>query len=443
MKRNAGRPNILVTTGGKGVAAHAGARLLCELADELGLRTGLSEAMAPTKKRRRGHDRGQVLVDLAVAIADGATAISDLRVLADQPALFGDVASVPTTWRTLQAIDAAALERIASARAQARAEAWAAGVDPGFYVIDIDATLVGAHSEKEGAGPNYKHGFGFHPLMAFLDATGEPLAARLRPGNASAGNAEDHVIVLDDALAQLPVDPAISEVIARADTAGCSHRFTEACRARDVRFVVGHKLSAEVAAVVTQLPKKRWQRAISADGTEERDSGEVAEITDLVDLSHWGEGTRMIARRELPHPGAQLTFSDLDGYRYQVFITDHEEADVCFLEGLYRGRGRCEQRICDAKDTGLANLPSASFAINAAWLAMVLIAGDLLVWMKGLCLEGELARAEPKRLRYTLLHTAGVLVHSARRTTLRIAEGWPWADDLVVAFTRLPNWSSA
>jgi hypothetical protein len=384
-----------------------------------------------------------VLVDLAVAIADGATAISDLRVLADQPALFGDVASVPTTWRTLQAIDAAALERIASARAQARAEAWAAGVDPGFYVIDIDATLVGAHSEKEGAGPNYKHGFGFHPLMAFLDATGEPLAARLRPGNASAGNAEDHVIVLDDALAQLPVDPAISEVIARADTAGCSHRFTEACRARDVRFVVGHKLSAEVAAVVTQLPKKRWQRAISADGTEERDSGEVAEITDLVDLSHWGEGTRMIARRELPHPGAQLTFSDLDGYRYQVFITDHEEADVCFLEGLYRGRGRCEQRICDAKDTGLANLPSASFAINAAWLAMVLIAGDLLVWMKGLCLEGELARAEPKRLRYTLLHTAGVLVHSARRTTLRIAEGWPWADDLVVAFTRLPNWSSA
>ena len=443
MKRNAGRPNIVVTTGGKGVAAHAGARLLCELADELGLRTGLSEAMAPTKKRRRGHDRGQVLVDLAVAIADGATAISDLRVLADQPALFGDVASVPTTWRTLQAIDAAALERIASARAQARAEAWAAGVDPGFYVIDIDATLVGAHSEKEGAGPNYKHGFGFHPLMAFLDATGEPLAARLRPGNASAGNAEDHVIVLDDALAQLPVDPAISEVIARADTAGCSHRFTEACRARDVRFVVGHKLSAEVAAVVTQLPKKRWQRAISADGTEERDSGEVAEITDLVDLSHWGEGTRMIARRELPHPGAQLTFSDLDGYRYQVFITDHEEADVCFLEGLYRGRGRCEQRICDAKDTGLANLPSASFAINAAWLARVLIAGDLLVWMKGLCLEGELARAEPKRLRYTLLHTAGVLVHSARRTTLRIAEGWPWADDLVVAFTRLPNWSSA
>jgi hypothetical protein len=443
MQRNAARPNIVVTTGGKGVAAHAGARLLCELADELGLREGLSEAMAPTKKRRRGHDRGRVLVDLAVAIADGATTISDLAVLADQPALFGDVASVPTTWRALEAIDEAAQERIAAARATARANAWAAGLDPGFYVIDLDATLVGAHSEKQGAAPNYKHGFGFAPLMAFLDATGELLAARLRPGNAAPGNAEDHVIVLDDALAQLPVDPHRSEVIARTDAAGCSHAFTEACRQRGIRFVVGHKLSAELAAVVINVPKNRWKRAISADGAQERDSGEVAEITDLVDLSRWGEDTRMITRRELPHPGAQLTFSDVEGYRYQVFITNHQEDDICFLDALYRGRGRCERRICDAKDTGLTNLPSASFAINAAWLTLVLIAGDLLVWLKGLCLDGELARAEPKRLRYALLHTAGVLVRSARRTTLRIAEGWPWADDLVAAFTRLPNWSSA
>jgi hypothetical protein len=443
MKRNASRPSIVVTTGGKGVATHAGARLLCQLADELGLRQGLSAAMAPTKKRRRGHDRGQVLVDLAVAIADGATAISDLRVLADQADLFGDVASVPTAWRTLEAIGPEIQERIASARAKARAKAWAAGLDPGFYVIDLDATLVDAHSPKDGAAPNYKHGFGFAPLMAFLDATGEPLAALLRPGNAAPSKAEDHVIVLDDALAQLPIDPRRCEVIARTDTAGCSHTFTEACRERNVRFIVGHRLRADVAAVVTNVPKSRWHRAISADGGEEREFGEVAEITDLVDLSRWSEGTRMIVRRELPHPGAQLTFSDVDGYRYLVFITDHQEDDVCFLDALYRGRGRCERRICDSKDTGLTNFPSANFAINAAWLTLVLMAGDLLVWMKGLCLEGELARAEPKRLRYTLLHAAGVLVRSARRTTLRIAEGWPWADDLVVAFTRLPNWSSA
>ena len=248
---------------------------------------------------------------------------------------------------------------------------------------------------------------------------------------------------VDEALAQLPVDPTGTEVIVRTDTAGCSHRFIDACSERNVRFFVGHKLSAELAAVVMEIPENRWQATVPADGTQMRDSGEVAEITDLVDLSGWGPGTRMIARRELPHPGAQLRFTDVEGHRYQVFITDHIDPDVGFLEALYRGRGRCEQRICDAKDTGLANLPSSSFAINSAWLALVLIAGDLLAWMKGLCLDGELARADPKRLRYTLLHTAGVLVRSARRTTLRIAEGWPWADDLVSAFARLPNWPTA
>lgn len=161
MKRSNGRPALRVTTGGKGVVAHAGARLLCDLADGVGLSAGLSEAMASTKKRRRGHDRGEVLVDLAVAVADGATTISDLRVLANQPSLFGEVASTATAWRTLRAVDDAALARIAGARADARRVAWEAGMDPGFYVIDIDGTLVNAHSDKQGAAPNYKHGFGF------------------------------------------------------------------------------------------------------------------------------------------------------------------------------------------------------------------------------------------------------------------------------------------
>ena len=441
MKDTQRRPGLVVTTGGRCVVAHAGARLLCDLADDLGLTAGLSAAMAPTKKRRRGHDRGRVLVDLAIALADGATAISDLRALANQPALFGEVASIPTAWRTLESVDAAALERIAAARAQARARAWAAGMDPGFSVIDIDGTLVNAHSEKEGAAPTYKHGFGFYPLLAYLDRTGEPLAALLRPGNAGSGTAADHVAVLGAALFQLPVDPRTGEVIVRTDSAALSHEFLEACRERAVRFVVGHALTADIARIVVQVPASRWIPAISADGMDEREGAEVAEISDLVDLSGWPEGTRMIARREEPHPGAQLTFTDVDGHRYQVFVTDHPERDVPFLEALYRGRGRVECAIRDAKDTGLANLPSADFAINQAWLALVLVAGDLLAWMKGLCLRDELAQATPKRLRYALLHAAGVIVRSARRLTLRIAAGWPWADELVSAFARLPSWS--
>jgi len=440
MKGTRRRPALAVTTGAKGVVAHAGARLVCDLADDVGLTDELSVAMAPTKQRRRGHDRGEVLVDLAVAVADGATSISDLRVLSDQPALFGEVASVATAWRTLEAIDDAALGRIAAARAAARRRAWAAGMDPGFYVIDIDGSLVTAHSEKEQAAPTYKRGFGFYPLLAYLDATGEHLAGLLRPGNAGSGTAADHVAVLDQALFQLPVDPKKTEVIVRTDAAGCSHAFLEACTERKVRFCCGKNLTAELAKVVVSVPKRRWRTTISADGTEEREVGQVAEITDLVDLSAWPEGTRMLVRKEEPHPGAQLTFTDVEGHRYQVFITNHPAKDICFLEALYRGRGRCERTIKDAKDAGLSNFPSQSFAINQAWLAVVLVAGDLFAWTKWLCLEGDLARAEPKRLRYTLLHTAGVVVRSARRTTLRLAEGWPWATELVAAFSRLPSW---
>jgi hypothetical protein len=316
-------------------------------------------------------------------------------------------------------------------------------MDPGFYVIDIDGTLVTSDSEfKQGAAATYKKGFGFHPLMSYLDATGEPLAAKLRPGNAGSGTSADYLEVLDASLAQLPVSPQDHQIVARSDSAGCSHEFLDACHERGVRFCVGHPLTETMAQAVTNLPERAWMPAITADGTDIRDGAEVAEITHLVDLSGWPARTRAIARREDPHPGAQLTFTDIDGHRYQIFLTDLEDPDICYLEGIYRGRGRAECHIRDAKDTGLANLPSADFAINCAWLMIVLLAGDLLAWLRGICLDGDLARAEPKRLRYCLLHTAAVMVRTGRRTILRIAEGWPWADHLVAAFARLPGWAA-
>ena len=266
---------------------HAGARLLVDVADRLGLTAGLSAAMAPTKQRRRGHDRGEVLVDLAVAVADGATTISDLAVLRNQPALFGDVASHATAWRSLEAIDDDTLIRIRAARADARRRAWAAGADPGFYVIDIDGTLVNSHSDKELAAPNYKKRFGFYPIVSFLDATGEALACLLRAGNAGSNTAVDNIAVLDDSLAQLPIDPAEAEVIARTDAAGMTHKYLDACRERHVRFISGHELSADIAAVLISLPQQRWQPAISADGSDWRDYAHVTEITDLVDLTGW------------------------------------------------------------------------------------------------------------------------------------------------------------
>ncbi len=437
VKISARRPGLTVTGEGKGIVNHAGSRLVADVAHAAGLTRGLSRAMASTKKRRRGHDRGRVLVDLAVMLADGGETISDLRVLRDQPELFGEVASTPTAWRVLEAIGPTQLEAIARARARARKEVWAAGGDPGRYVIDIDGTLVNSHSDKQGAAPTYKKGYGFHPIVAHLDGTGEMLAILLRRGNAGSGDAADHVTVLKMSLAQIPVDPTEVDVIARTDSAGCSHDFLDACRARHVRFVVGHPLTQEVARAAVSVPNKRWQTAISADGTDECEGRQVAEITDLVDLSGWPEGTRMIARREDPHPGAQLTFTDIDGRRYQTFITDHPDPDVCFLEAVYRGRGRAERNICDAKDLGLANLPSHDFAINIAWVTLVAIAQDLLAWTALLCLTGDLQRAEPKRIRYCLLHVAAVLARSGHATKMHFAAGWPWTPHIIDAFAKL------
>lgn len=437
VKRNPSRPKLKVTLGGKGVVGHGGARLPGDVAEVLGLTDGLSQAMSPTKQRRRGHDRGQVLVDLTVMLADGGQTISDVATLRNQPALFGQVASTPTAWRTLAAIDDQALARIGTARAGARAAAWKAGADPGFYVMDIDGTLITAHSEKEGAAPNYKRGFGFHPLLVYLDATGEALAGKLRPGNAASNTTSDHIEVLDAALAQLPVDPFEREVVARADSAALTHGFVDVCRERGVRFAIGHDLIETIRTAVLKVQARAWIPAISSDGSEEREYAEVAEITHLLDLSGWPEGSRVIARREDPHPGAQLTFTDIDGHRFQVFITDLPDDDIAYLEALYRGRGRAEKRICDAKDCGLANLPSERFAINAAWLQLVLMAQDLLAWTKLLCLDGSLARAEPKRLRYCLWHAAGIIVRSSRRTWLRLNDTWPWAAELTAAFKRL------
>jgi hypothetical protein len=438
VKRNRGRGRLRVTGDGKNVVSHVGARLVADLADAVGLTAGLSAAMAPTKSRRRGHDRGRVLVDLAVMLADGGDAISDLVVLANQPDLFGQVASVPTAWRTLEAVDEAAMDRIRAARAAARRRAWAAGAAPGVFVIDLDGTLIRAHSDKEGAAPTYKKTFGHHPLLAFLDATGEALDAILRPGNAASNTGADHVTLLHLALAQLPVDPTDTEVVARADSAALSHEFIDACRAAQVRFSIGHDLTEPIRTACLTVPASRWEPAVCADG-DDREGAEVAEITDLINLSAWPDRTRAIARREEPHPGAQLTFTDADGHRYQVFITDQTDPDIAWLELRQRSRGRAEKLICNLKGTGANNLPSANFAINAAWLTTALIAHDLLVWTRLVCLDGELAHAEPKRLRYCLLHTAGHTARSARRTHLRLPATWPWTDDLVTAFDRVQH----
>ena len=424
----------MVTGDGKGVGSHAGSLLLAELADRVGLTAGLSAAMAHSRRRRSAHDPGVVLTHLAVMLADGGDCLADIAALRQQPELFGHVGSDPTVWRVLDSIHCDGLRNIAAARAAARAEAWMAGAAPDEIVIDIDGTLLDAHSDKQGATPTYKRGFGFYPILAYLDATGEALAGLLRPGRAGSNNAADHLAVLDAALDQLPDHNM--DVLVRTDTAGATHDFIDGCIERRVGFVVGLPIDAAVRDAFMLVQEEDWIPAIETDGSR-RDGAWLVELTDLID-HHWGDGVRVIARRERPHPGAQLTlFDTAEGFRHQVFITDQPDTDIATLELQHRHRAHVENRIRAAKDTGLRNLPCEDLVRNEAWLQLVLCAQDLHAWSQQLCFDGELAVAEPKKLRHRVWHAAATIAHTGRQTIVRFQQSWPWTTDIVIAFRRL------
>jgi Transposase DDE domain group 1 len=438
VQRDGRRFTVDVASDGEGLVSHAGAALLAEAADRLGLTSALSRALAPMRERRGRHDPGRVIRDLAVMLADGGDCLADLRAVRDQQPLFGPVASDATAFRVIDAIaaDPDLLQALRAARAQARANAWDAGAAPEQIVIDIDATLISAHSEKEGAAGTFKRGFGFHPLLAFLDQTREALAGVLRPGNAGANTAADHVEILELVLEQLPREVVeTTAIVVRTDSAAATHEFTDELRAANINFLMGFDLTETIREAILGLPEAAWRPATRQDGSE-REGAWVAEITNHLDLTSWPQGCRVLVRRERPHPGAQLSFTDHDGHRFLATLTDLD-GDPVELERLHRARASAEDRVRAGKQTGLENLPFQGFDLNAVWLEISMIAQDLIAWTQLLALDGDLAVCEPKTLRYRLLHTAGRLAFHARRATLRLQRTWPWAHALAAAFTRL------
>lgn len=439
-----------IEAGGDGVGAHVGLHALGRYADALGLGATLSAQIFPAGERLPLHDRGKVLVHAMLTLAGGGDACSDVEFLRAQPALFGAVPSDSTLYRTYRQIDAATLTRLWDAMASVRAQVWAR-VDDGMpVVLDIDASLVEIHSEhKDGTAATYKGGFGFHPMFCFADATGETLAARLRPGNAAANSSADHLTVLDQAIAQLPVeiaaghhlgdDPeaAARPVMVRADSAGATRGFVWGCRARNVGFAVVARKTARIHGAISKiaLDDDRWEPAVTQTG-DERPGAHVCEVTDLVDLSGWPAGTRLIVRREPLHPGAQQTLFPSLAFRYWGHYTD-QDGDPVALDTHMRAHAHVEDHIRRLKDSGLERFPFVDLDANRARLAIVAFAADLVRWFQLDCLPAPFARAEPKTLRWLLWHTPARLIRRARRQIVRILDDWPTADVLLHAYQRV------
>ena len=448
MNGNRSIRGLRVVVGSESLISSAGGSLLLQTAAAAGLDVALSAGLRPWRTVRARHDPGKVLLDLAVAVALGGDCLADVAVVRAQPDLFGHVASDPTVSRLVAALAAdapAALAAVRQARAQARERVWQLSPpvqDDGPIIVDLDATIVLAHSEKEGATPTWKRTFGFHPLLAFADhgpgGTGEQLAGLLRIGKATANDAADHIAVLTDALAQLPADRR-HRVLVRGDSGAGVNAFLHHLHALGLHYSVGVTAHHPIVDALAVLPRQAWRAALDAGG-QPREGAQVAELTRWLRPARtpWPAGMRVIARRERPHPGAQLRLTDADGWRITVFATNVKGGRIAEHELLHRQRARCEDRIRCAKDTGLRNLPLHGFAANQLWLEIVALAGDLLAWTQHLALTGTPARTwEPKRLRLRLLNIAGRIVTSGRQRSLRLPRGWPWNDPLLHGHARL------
>ncbi|PZT73842.1 MULTISPECIES: IS1380 family transposase [unclassified Streptomyces] len=454
-KRIGSYPRIRIEGGGRAVVSQAGGVLLVETVRKAGLDTAISAALAPWRKARAVHDPGKILLDVALAVALGGDCLADAGMLRAEPAVFGPVASDPTVSRlvdTLAESGPKALNAIRSARAEVRERIWklAGSSSPdasGQVIVDLDGVLVLAHPDKQDAAATWKKTFGHHPLVGFVDhgsgGTGEPVAALLRPGNAGSNTAADHITTARLALAQLPNKYRRGrQTLIRTDSGGGTHEFVAwlAQRGRWLSYSVGMTITDAIHQAVLKIPPAAWTVAVEPEG-EIRDGAWVAELDGDV-LKGWPQGMRLIVRKERPHPGAQLRLTDADGLRLTAFATNTTGVPIAALELRHRQRARAEDRIRNARATGLRNLPLHDAAQNQIWLEIVQIALDLLAWMPMLALTGQTRRWEPRRLRLRLFSAAAQLVTTARRRHLRFAGHWPWTDlitDAIARLEALPN----
>jgi hypothetical protein len=437
----------------------AGALPMRLLAEQTYLRTGLSAAM-----RRRGfdpvYDRGQVLIDLALMLILGGEAISDFQGLRHLSPVIGPVPSTPTVWRTLSEAGDLQLARVNAAVTRFRRHWWGilaarpegfpwlrvAGRElTGTTVVDLDASIVFAASEKENAQATYKGGIGFCPNLATCDNTGDMLAIDPRPGGATPNCAADNIALLDLAVSRLP-GPCRRRVLVRLDGAGFSHDLLEhiaaggGIRGRAWEFSVGWSCTDKEMDAIQQLPRGAWTGGIGQDG-EPADDTFVADLTGLLDLGTWQKkipGLRIIVRDEPLHPRYRKRATEREkklGRRYQLIATNTSHGQIAWLDARHRSHVHVENNVKQAKDLGLNRWPSRHWAVNVAWTQIVALAANLLACFRHLALPaGELRDAAPKLLRYRLFHLPARLTRGQRKRWLHLRADWPWTTGLISAW---------
>lgn len=476
---------LSVRVGGPGTVAHAGIVLPRLLADRTGLTAGLAAAVS-----RVGfvpvRDRGRALADAGSALAAGARCLSDIEAMTAQVELFGPNggASDSTMLRVLNELadrlnaDGLPGRRLARVVAAARAKAWGwieaqhgqlpavrvagvdltrpsvdGGPDRPVLVVRLDATLIEADSDKNGAAGTYKGGFGFHPLTAFCSNVGDSLAVMLRSGNAGSFTAADHLLVLDAALAQVPAQWR-TDVLVSIDGAGASHAVIDHLtglntalahgrRGRRVEYTIGWPVDDRTQTGIDQLREPDWEVALAADGRVDPKAA-VADLTGILRhgpggdlMAGWPPDQRIIVRR-VPRPaGEQPKLGEHPDWRYGAFTTNTPTGQTQWLDARHRTQAHIEDKMKELKACGAENLPSVDWDRNSAWLQLAALACTLNAWLRHLALDGALAKAEPKALRYRLLGAPARHVVHARRRTLLIPPGWRWAPDLASGWERL------
>lgn len=444
-------PVLPVSTTSQALVSQAGLNVVTSFVDALGFGALCEDRLGQFVPAGARHRPGGILGSVAVMLAGGGEHVSDLDILRGSAGVFGKVASNATMSRFFQ--QAAAAPDVfdhgfATLTRELRSRVWeaagdrnpaltATALDP--LIIDLDATLVTSHSDKEQAVGTYKGGYGFAPFIASVDygagnGGGEILAAVLRPGNAGANSAKDHIKIFEQAVAQLPdafytQDGVLmgEKVLVRTDSAGASRKFLHYLSSLGVQFSVSYPVPVAKARMVAWInEKKYWQPALNQAG-EERTDAWVVNATDVLRLTDYPQGTNLYLRAEPLHPGAQATLLDTDGHRVTAFLTNSPRWHGPTLDVRHRARGRCENRIKTLKNTGLGKLPFFDFNANQAWVNIASLAMNLVSWLQlSMLPNGHNARGwDVKRWRYRLFATAGKLITRARKTWLLIPETAP------------------